>query len=180
MADHDISPGGALLAKLFDSGHVSGSVASIDTGPNRIPPGYGGLLINYFARGSVAALDDVGLVRFNGDSGANYNWRKILLENATVTGQSQTGQTSFEALWPAANSTANIFGGGLMTVLGYASGVFPAVFQHGGGLANSTTQTYMDLYEGWYASTTAIHQVSIAPSSGNLIAGSRLIVYGMP
>ena len=178
-ADYKI-PGSAVGIKLYDSGYLTASQASIDTGAGAIPTGFSEIEVIYYARGDKAAVDDVGILRFNADSGGNYNWRKILLNNTSISGQSQTAQTGWETLWPAASAAAHIFGIGRLTILGYDSGQYPAVESHYGGLADNAASSYMVLSQGWYASTTAISRVSIAPSSGNLVAGSRLIVRGKP
>lgn len=169
---------GTGLVTLYDSGFIGASVASIDTGAGAIAAGHGALLISYYARGDRAAVNDVGLMRFNNDSGATqYTFRKFLLSNTTVSGQGQS-QSSFETLWTAASAASNIFGGGIVLVLGYDSGAFPVLFSWYHGEADVGASSFMAISGGWYNSTTQISRVSIAPSAGNLIAKSRLLIQG--
>lgn len=172
------SGGAGGLTKLFDS-TLAAPAASIDTGASAFATGHGQLIIVYFVRGDRAAtVDDVGTLRFNNDSAANYNWRKNLLSNATQSGQAQTAQTGIETLWTAAGAAANIFGTGTVIVTGYDSGAFPTFLAQYGGEADVAASSFYANSQGWYASTTAISRVAIAPSAGNLIAGSRLSIYG--
>jgi hypothetical protein len=139
-------------------------------------------MIVLVAKGDTAAPQVDNLLRFNGDTGANYD--DAATRNATGTIATLTDQAATSAEFSqiiAATSTANY----ATTVTGwipnYAATTF---FKTGTYIAGFEIVPATPTYQVWggcftWRSTAAINQVNVRPTSGNYIAGSRLTIYGI-
>ena len=179
-------PGTAFLTKLFDS-TLGANAASIDTGAGGIPAGYGTLEIIFAGRTAHATVFGQLLFTFNNDTGANYD----AMENeATWNGSSfvntngrTTGATSFGRCFVAGNGApANFAGMAIIRVPFPGSTTFYKTFTASSGRVDSGTGGGdSDHIMGTWRSTAAISRVAVAGgSSTNLLAGSRMLIYGLP
>lgn len=157
---------------------LSADTASIDI--QNIPGTHAGLFIAIHAR-QTAASSETPLLRFNNDSGANYDWQR---QNASAT--TRAGSESFGA--------TSIFPGNI-TDSGSPTGAFAQILIWLPSYANSTTHkacviqntrralatsggTGLSQHSGVWRSTAAITRVTLSISSGNVLSGSRVTVYG--
>lgn len=165
---------------------LTAAAASIDTGT--LSQAYKDLRVEISElRGSTAATEVGFLLRFNGDTASNYDWSRVSNSNATVTGQEGTATTSIQTLTTTAgvtadSSTANASTSMVIDVPGYtgttrwkaASIVSSESMGSGAGNRRAT------LSMGTWRSTAAITSLQITLSSGNIMAGTSVRVYGTP
>ncbi len=144
--------------------------ASIDV--TGIIGGYAHLLVVAYLRSSTAAYVTDLVVRFNGDSGANYTG------NSTTTA---TSITSTNCDMPGASATSGNFGAYFIVIPNYANTIAnkPAILL--GNHFDSSTSNMLtgDVGNGMWRNTSAIDQVTISAAAGSLDTGSRVSVYAM-
>lgn len=176
------------LARIYDS-TLTGVAASFDV--SALPQGYNDLIIVLVCRSDRAASsEDTLLMRFNGDSGANYDQVQTQVYAAgnynagTVVGSvtNPLAQSSFTQVadMPAASSVAGAHAEVEILVRNYAG----TTFRKGmtsyamAKLADSATNIRCWMSAGEWRSTAAVTQVTLLPANGNFIAGSRCTIYG--
>ena len=159
---------------------LGGSAANVDIAS--IVGTYAHLLVVVYARGD-AASGAIGLnVRFNGDSAANYDWQKMEGTGATVTPSEAFAQTAISANnVPANTAGANLFGVSMGFLPHYAgSANNKAYLSIAAYKVGVTTGSMTDsLSGGFWRSNAAINRITLLPSSGNFVAGTRVTIYAM-
>ena len=171
------------LTRLFNS-VASGAVASIDTGANGVAGTASSLLIVVVARSDRAGANvDTVALRFNGDTGANYYAENVSTTGTTAPVSNESlGQTSAQTMGcPGATATANWFASVILFVPSYASTTPNKSVVYLDDYAKALTTNNIAATTGGlhWNSTAAINQVAIFAANGNLIAGSRLTIYGL-
>ncbi len=143
-----------------------------------IPPLFSNLRLVGRARGTVAATTSTGVLRFNGDSGANYDYIRYRADStSTVTINSATAQTSLPfPVVTGANGTANFFDGfeiiiGAYTTTGYKS-VLAEFSTYGDGSPFETVRG-----SGWWQNTAAITSITLNIPT-NWTTGGKVVLYG--
>lgn len=177
------SGGAGGLIVLYDSGYLGADAASIDTGAGGIASGHFALIIVGYFRTTNTVSNDNLLVRFNNDSGANYDYMRTINSGGGLSGTSSVAQTAFVGwLCPGASDAANEFGAAWGRIPAYdntsnrKSGIFDST-------AVDTTAgagaTYSNAFS--YRSTAAISRMSVQSGTAgkNIVAGSRLVIYGV-
>lgn len=174
------SSGGAMA--LISSTLLSGAAANIDiTG---IAGTYNHLLLTFQVRADGASATVNSVFRLNGDSGANYDRAVIGAFGANPTFAPAAAQTSlYVADFVANSAAAGTVTVGQILIPFYAKTTFNktiAVAATGIFGVLGTTTTY-ELFQtsGMWRSTAAVTQVTLAPASGNFMAGSGLTVHGI-
>jgi len=153
--------------------------ASIDfTG---LPTTYAHLLIEAYLRGDTAAGNVTAGIRFNNDSGANYNTQGLQANNTTVTGTGTLSGTSVFTQIAAASAPANAFSPLRIEIPHYAGSVnFKGLSGTSGWETTDTAAGQaLNLFTGIWKSTAAINRVTLIVGAGNFAAGSRVTVYAM-
>jgi hypothetical protein len=122
-------------------------------------------------------------LRFNADSGSNYDEVIGKVINATLSGESNAGTTVLQGFLAAgASATASVFGTAEVIVPDYVGSGHKTVIGDSGVIATEGTVASFHRYwnSGVWKSTAAINQVTLTPGDGsNWVAGSRLMIYGM-
>lgn len=161
------------------------------TGPNPsitisdIPQGYRHLLLMGQARSSVAAENDGLLMRFNGDTGNNYDWQRMTANNATLTGAVGRGVSSIQiGAIEGANSRANSFSPVQIYIYLYAQGSpyekFTMSYNTFFGDVSADADMFVQLRGGRWRSTAAITSITLLLVTGpNFVAGSGFELYGV-
>lgn len=163
---------------LFDS-VLSGSAASFDV--SGLPGGFRTLTIDLALRGDTAAAGTTVSLRFNGDTGANYDVDILALSNVTVSGVAQTGQTSGRVgFMPANTAAAGKALSARVVIPNYSGTTFhKAVIAIANGNEGTTaTLLSSEMDSMTWRSTAAITQVTVLPGAGNFVAGSRVTIRG--
>ena len=176
------SGGAGGLTRLFDSGTLQASAASIDTGANGIAGGHVDLFVSIYLRSDRAAAQDNVTVRFNNDGGGNYDVNRLLNTNTTVAGTSTAATTSIAAgtLVPSASETAGQFGTIQLWIPSYDNTTgFKIATTLNATPSQTVAQSNVAEFAGSWRNTAAITRIAVAPVAGtNFVAGSRMVVYG--
>lgn len=165
---------------LYDSGALAAPAASIDTGAAGVAGGYRMIEVVVIGRTDETVLTSTCAIRFNNDSGANYNQTHAGWDSGGVSSGSIVGNTGILMPMPGSTFTASSPGMWMYTVPFYADTTFHKVSQHAGNRAGNTAGNNI-VYNvtGTWRNTAAITRVAIfAPTGKNFIVGSRMIVYG--
>lgn len=156
----------------------SGGAASIDF--TSIPATYTDLLIKVSGR-STSGGGDLG-VTFNGSGGTAYSSQILYGSGSGAASTSQTGQAAHSwAGGPINPSTsgASIFANSEIYIPNYTSANYKSSSTDGVAEDNATG-AYSFLVASLWASTSAINQVTLTPSSsGNFVQYSSATLYGI-
>lgn len=171
------SGGGAAGSyELISTTLISSSTASVTF--SSIPSTYKHLQLRYVARCDLAAENnDVFRIRFNGDTGANYN-AHTLDGNGTSVSSSYSSSYIRAGYLPAATSTANAFAAGVLDILDYTN---TSKYKTTRGL-NGQPVAYLrvGLESGLWRNSAAISSFVLnSMNDANFIAGSRFSLYGI-
>lgn len=171
-----------FMRMLADSTLI-GSAASFDF--TSIPATFAHLLLVVYARSDTAAVSDSVIARFNGDTGANYDYQTAAAVATAVTAQevfAATGVTLAGGM-PGGTAGANLFGVTDILIPHYANALNNKVAhcRSGWKAGTATTNVQKRDADGYWRSNAAINRVTLVCSSGgNFVAGSRATLYGMP
>jgi hypothetical protein len=160
---------------------LSADTASFDF--TSIPATYKDLRIVLVGRGTTAANNVAINLRFNGDTGANYDDQFLSGNNASAAAGANVVQTKMQVLrWISAGlADAGRAGHGVIEVYGYAGTTFNKTVHSRGVLSQSTSAAGqgVNLTAGSWKSTAAINQVTVFPAADNFLAGSTCRLYGV-
>ena len=164
---------------VFDS-TLGGSAANVDiTG---ISATYAHLMISVYARGDNASANVNTLIRFNGDTAANYDWQYaqgIAASAAAGEAFAQTG--GYVGLSPANSAGANLFSSIEIFVPHYAGSANNKQYVAISSLKTGATTGLLGVFltGGGWRSNAAINQITFLPSAGNFVAGTRVTVHAL-
>lgn len=166
--------GNSGYVRLIAETTLGASAANVDF--TSIPTTFSHLLLTWQARSDAAVTASTLLVRFNGDSAANYAWEKLDAIAAAASAASFTAQTSIQIdALVGASAPASQSGFGHAWIPNYLGVTFFKQISLIGGQS-----TYAQLHTGLWSSTAAINRVTILPTTGNFVAGTRFSLYGVP
>lgn len=168
--------GGAIA--LLTNTVLGAPAASIDfqniTGGNHL------MIVTYLRDDSASTSATTCLVRFNNDSGANYNFIGLKGNNATASASNALAQTSgFGTPEVQGGAVASYFGAGTIWVPFYATTAgFKTASSNGSSVAAVAADT-LTVQQGWvWKNTAAITRVTLLPNTAtNFVAGSGASLY---
>jgi len=170
---------GSGLALLFDS-TLGADAATIDTLAT-LDGSYKSLMLHLSVRSARAAnTSDSMRVRFNADSGNNYSTEFIVGLTAVSAVETFASAGGYIEV-PAATAPAAWFSTTTVHIPEYASTSKrkSAVYHSAFPKILSANNAPNELGEFFWDSTTAITRVAIICDNGNVLAGSRMSVYGI-
>ena len=129
------------------------------------------LVIGVNARTDRAAVGDNASIRFNADTGANYNGEILTASGASATAARSDGSTSFvnNVRTTAAGAPSGAFGNGSVLVPEFGNTSRQKVIL----TANGNGEDYVQAAVGRWASVAAITSVTILPNTGpNFVTNS--------
>lgn len=178
ISGHLFSPSGAYdsLASVT----LSATTASVIFAG--IPSGYKHLQIRFISRTTVAStgFDDT-LVQFNGDTGANYAFHRLMGDGSTVTAVGLTGYPNIYISGSSVrgNSMSNAYGATILDILDYSSSVKNKVTRALDGVdINGSGEIH--LMSGLWLSTSPITSITLtAESSHSFAQYSTFALYGV-
>jgi hypothetical protein len=139
---------------------------------------YKHLQIRSVARTARNENGDILSLRFNGDSATNYRWHKLFGNGSTVVSTTYPENRLELARVPAATSTTNAFGGQVVDILDPFSTT-----------KNTTARclfasemvalSEVGLQSGFWNNTASITSIEVRGDNGNLVAGTRVSLYGI-
>lgn len=161
---------------LYDN-LLSGTAASFDI--TSISASYKHLKLVFYLRGTNAADGTEGTIRFNNDSGSNYDSQRNVSFGSSTAGGGTDAGTGF-ALFavPQANSAASSFAGGELIIPNYAATTGHKSVSGFSFAYYSSARNTAD-FGGRWRSTAAINQITVLPPAGNWDIGSRVTLYGL-
>jgi len=171
------SGGGGGAVQRLQQVVLTAATASVTI--SNIDQSYEDLLIEVVAQTSDAANQNL-FVRFNGDTGANYDSEQLNAFSSTVTGVQLVGQTSgYIGNLPPSSATSRP-GSHSIIINGYARTVFfkQALGDFGSSLGTGATTQGRGLHCVTWRNTAAINSITFLTSAGNLVAGTVINVYG--
>lgn len=158
---------------------LASPAASIDF--TSIPATYRHLMIALSGRSDRSATSDPVSVRFNNDSGANYDQQLLRGSNSVASASATVAATSAQVLQiPAASVGAGVASGGQVIIPNYAGTTLQKHATGVGGLKLGTTtgDQYTQQFSISWRSSAAINRVTLV-TIGNLVAGTVATLYGI-
>lgn len=163
------------------SENILGSAAASVTFSS-IPATYRSLQLHVTGRGDTAATFVSGFLRFNGDSGANYDFEQMIGNAAVASAAEALAQTSLSvAEFSAASAPSGQAGSIVVNIPFYRQTVFwkNALTSHQLNVSNASGGVYAKMLAGRWRNTAAINSILIGLSAGNFITGSSFVLYGL-
>ena len=172
--------GGSGAETLISEQALTGTTASVDF--TSIPATYRDLRVVVRGRGDRSATFDPIRVRFNSDTGANYDQQFAQANGLTTVGELENLAATYLQCGyiNAATAPSGFAGTSQITVVDYRGTTFhkDVMWDAGLKLANSSGNLYREIGAGFWRSTAAINAISVFPESGNFIAGTVVSLYG--
>lgn len=173
---------GGLMDEI--TAHTEFSVAAASVDITSIPATYASLMLVCGLRSDQVATTDGLRLRFNADSGANYDCALLKASKGGVVVAENLGATAmiFDAALAGASATANYMGTMIITVHNYASITFPRHVQTSGYIQYGATTD--DLYHTaggglWDDTASAIDQITLLPENGSNFDLGFYALYGL-
>ena len=148
-----------------------------------IPSHYAHLRVVAYLRSNTVATSTSTLLRFNADSGANYDVQYLQgLGAATAAAEGFAATSASVGPIPANTAGANLFGVHSMVIPHYANAINNKALVNSTGYKFGTAASNMSasIFAAFWRSNAAITQVTITPGAGNLVSGSRATLWGWP
>jgi hypothetical protein len=180
----DIEAGAGLF--LICDSTLGASQASFDTNTilgGNIPSTYKDLILRLTLRADEVAVDDQSIMRFNNDSGSNYDYGVFRSFNNAGSGfESRAVSFARIGLHPAASSSSSSqFSSCEVLIPDYNNAAFKTFLSNYiavWGTGNSTLEAASAF--GLWRSTAAITRIQVLPISGggNWVSGCRFTLWG--
>ena len=139
-----------------------------------IPSTYTDLRILASARNNASSVVNVILLSFNGST-SNFTGREVS-GNGSAAGSSTV--TRWGGLINGGNSTSSTFASTDLYIPNYAGSTFKS-FSVDSVHENNNSEAYAYLIAGLWSDTSAINEITLASSSGNLVQYSTFALYGI-
>lgn len=166
----------ALISEVVTSGSQTSVTFS------SIAATYRDLIVVVRGRGTTVANSVTLLMRFNGDTGANYDYETISGAGTTASVIESLAQTSIRfGNMAAASAAANVADLAEAVIGDYRGTTFQksVLSRYGIKIGTSTGNIGHSTLSGWWRSTAAIAaSVVVFPSAGGFVNGSVVSLYG--
>jgi hypothetical protein len=162
------------------------AAATIDTGTLR--QSYRDMRVELSGlRGSASATEVGFQMRFNGDSGANYDWSRVSNSGSTLSGTEGAAVTFINNHTTTTGVTANTATSGAATgmvihIPGYAEATYwkHCTLLTADSMGSGAGNRRPTFGAGHWRNTAPITSIQFTLSSGNFMAGASVRVYGEP
>lgn len=146
-----------------------------------IPANYKHLIMQMGGQTDNAAYQDVIVIRFNGDSGANYLNQGVEGTGINVTGQANIITSGIDGgNFAGTSSNASGLSGSTIFIPHYGAGLWKAVYRVSGGAQRDATNPGVNLGSGFWKSASKIQYLTFSPLAGTVLkANSAFSVYGI-
>ena len=158
--------------ELISTAYGTGSSGTITF--SSIPSTYKHLQIRYAGLTSIAGMSVN--MRFNSDTGANYNAHYLYAQGSSVTSGSSGSATDILTFGLINGTSTTIPLSGVIDIVDYAS---TSKFKTSRSLTGITGSPELVLGSGLWRSTSAISSASLALPAGNWTTASRFSLYGI-
>lgn len=164
-----------LISQVTASGGTTG--ASFTS----IPSTYRDLIVTIYGRGASPGPMTM-VLRFNGDSGANYDYLEWRFAAAGGLGASESlGASSINAGYISGSSAPSDAADSLeCRIFDYKGSTFQkaVISKNTNKRANTSANIFRDQFSGWWRNTAAITQVDVNLSTGGFVDGSLISLWG--
>lgn len=123
-----------------------------------------------------STTDEILQMRFNSDTGTNYEFYGIAVAS-TFVNDSSIDQTKFNIAPMGNTNSATYYSNGLVWIYNYTNTTRQTIRITGSGRTGSTTYKYKD-YIGYYNTSSAISSITLLTSAGTF-SGGTYVVYGV-
>ena len=170
---------GSLVAPLGDYQAIM--TATVDSGGTpsisftSIPQTYKHLQIRYLANNTASANYKMSL-RFNSDSGSNYNWHWLAGDGSAASAGANDEYTAMRL--SKLNYGSTYWSSGIIDLLDYTNANKNTTGKSLGGWDSNGSGT-IELASGLWKNTSTITSIDIVPYSGGILAGSQIALYGL-
>lgn len=164
---------------------IATATLAVDTASvtfSSIPGTYRHLELRYQARETGAIGVDNCTLRFNGDSGANYDTERFSVVGGGSAANDNVGATvAYIGQIPGSTAAANLAGVALVSIFNYAATTFQkeGVSNQGTKIGTAAGNNYTGINHFAWRNAAAITQIDLLPSAGNFLAGSMFSLYGV-
>jgi hypothetical protein len=163
---------------LLETIALTQSAASV-TFDNLPTSGYTDLKIVASARGDSANVYNYCRIRFNGDTGSNYNMQILYGDNGVAGSTPASGTSITGGLYAGSSSTANTFSNSEWYIPNYRGSTQKSLSIDAVSENNSSTSSNGYLTAALWTGTAAITSATLLPNSGNFVANSTFSLYGV-
>lgn len=157
----------------------SAGASSIDF--TSIPQGYRDLLIVHSSRVNDASISSDIVVQFNGDTGANYSFRRLNANGASVTSDAGSSNALYgiAGVVSGTTATASTFGNVQVYIPNYTTSTAKS-FSYDSVQENNATNAYCALGACIWTGTAAISSIKLRSYTGtNILQYSKATLYGI-
>ncbi|HET9159118.1 MAG TPA: hypothetical protein VFN88_00770 [Caulobacteraceae bacterium] len=171
---------GLAARALIEETVTSGSQTTVTF--SSIPAIFRDLEVVVRGRSAQAVLGSDILMRFNNDSGTNYQYEQAAFSGTATAFAQSTGQTSQKvSIFPGISAVTSYAGSATIRILDYRGTTFfkNTQIQSGGNYGTTTNTNQILLYQGLWLSTSAINRVDVFTASSNFVDGSIVSLYGL-
>lgn len=179
----DSQPKPEISLVLISESVLAGAVASVTF--SSIPQNFKSLILQFQLRSSATAEVDINLVRFNADTGANYDHISVQFQSVGTSIAVSRAATSIRAgICEAANSRASNWSPTAIIIPGYSKADREKWLQQFSSAAfgnvSADTDLLIWLNAGRWRSANAITSITVLPNTGpNYVADGILQLYGL-
>ena len=163
------------IAQTIVTGAAAASVSFSSLGS------YTNLKVVITARATVAAASDDIILRFNSDSGSNYDFQRLNNNGVTVNANENFGVSFlFPGTFAAASASAGLAGTAIVEIPDYGNTTYNknTLSRNGTKIGTSTTNQLTKYNYGAWRNTAAITSLTFSFLGGNIGIGSIFTVYG--
>ena len=165
---------------------LANSTLTVDTASidfTSISGSWAHLMLEVYARATTVASSVNLRLRINNNSAANYDFQVLYGQLATaVAAEAFADASVLLGVIPANTAPANLFSVSTTMIPHYANSANNKVVidANASKLGTSSGNMVIRNTAGFWRSNAAITRLTILPASGNLAAGSRATLYGLP
>lgn len=146
---------------------------------NSVPQIYKHLQVRFTARNSSSASNQNLAIQFNNTGGTAYASHRLIGNGTSVSSEANTSTFySVYGVTVANSQTANIFTGGIIDVLDYASTTKNTTVRALSGFTGNASNRII-LGSGLFADLSAVSRLDLVMNTGDFMAGSRFSLYGI-
>lgn len=163
--------------KLISSVTVgAGGAASIDF--TSIPSTYTDLCIELSSRASGGTNSVNVLLRFNGDTGSNYSYKRIYGQATSAVSTNATGTSNISSASVGINDTASTFSNNSIYIPNY-TGSNKKAYTVNGVAENNSAYSLLTIIAGLWTGTSAITSIKLFNDGFNMEQYSTAYLYGI-
>lgn len=169
-----------VIRPLADTS-LAAPAATVDL--QSIPADFVSLLLVAYLRGDQAVSFTGVFIRFNNDTGANYDYQHVTGNAATAAAAETLAGTSIQVgQAPHANAVGNSYAAIAVEIPNYVQGTNHKAVNSASALKTGTSTGGLVVLHaaGFWRNAAAINRITLLMSSGSFVANSRVSLYGLP